>query len=140
MTGIVLDASVALAWCFEDEQSAYAEATLDALANQPGVIPSAWALEVANVLALATRKRRITTRQLRDAIQVLRELPLRVEETSLDAVWDRVQPLAARNELTVYDATYIDLALRLGLPLATLDENLRRCAGSLSVNLFEPAA
>lgn len=140
MTAVVIDASVALAWCFEDEKSAYAEAVLDALRRHPAVVPSLWALEVGNVLTIAKRRKRITAKQFEDAVAVLRELPVRVDETGSDAIWERVQPLAEQHDLTVYDAAYLDVAVRLGLPLASLDLRMRRAASNARVGLFEPEA
>lgn len=124
----MLDASVALAWCFDDESSAYSEAVLDALESAEVFVPALWAMEVANTLMLAARKKRLDSKELERRIGFFGELPIAVDHVSPEAVFGSLRPLAAEHGLTIYDAAYLELALRLSAPLATLDSKLRTAA------------
>jgi predicted nucleic acid-binding protein len=130
---IVVDASVALAWCYSDERTEAVLHVFKLVATDGAVAPSVWPLEIANSLQVAVRKKRIT-RPYRDALLVnFRRLAVEIDQQTAVGIWGEVLGLADRHELTVYDASYLELALRLGLPLASLDQNLRRAALSESV-------
>ena len=133
----VVDASVALAWCFEDEESAIAARVLARLEEDAGVAPSIWPLEVANGLRSAERRGRIDERELSGVLRLLEALPIEVEGMSLDRALGDVLPLARAVGLSSYDAAYLDLALRKGLPLATADEYLAQAAVAAGVELLE---
>ena len=135
----VLDASVALAWGLEDESSPYTDAVLDALENGEAVVPAIWPLEVANALRVAERRGRITEATIAGFLEYLRALPIVVEQVSPDQVFNRILPLAREQGLSVYDAAYLDLAMRLGLPLATQDGALRAAASRVGVEIFGPS-
>lgn len=124
----VLDASVALAWCFEDESSAGADAVLDRLADGEAFVPDLWFLEVGNALLGAERRGRLGQAESTRLLELLRQLPIRVEETPSSRTWGEILGLARAHRLSTYDALYLDLAMRLGIPLATLDEDLRQAA------------
>jgi len=124
----VLDASVALARCFEDASSEYSEAVLDALDSLEVLVPALWAMEVANTLLLAARKKRIDAKELEGRIRYFAELPIEVDHVSPPAVFDSLRPLATEHGLTIYAATYPELALRVKAPLATLDSKLKAAA------------
>jgi predicted nucleic acid-binding protein len=124
----VLDASTTLAWCFEDEASARAEQVLDNLADSEAFTPALWQLEVSNALLGAERRGRLTQAESARFLELLHQLPIRIEETPRSRPWSEVLTLAREHHLSAYDATYLDLAMRLGLPLATLDEELRQAA------------
>ncbi len=134
---LVLDASVALAWCFGDEEDPYSEAVLHFLEANEAIVPALWCQEVSNVLLAAKRKKRLDSKQLENALVVLSQLPIEVVTLPRNLVFDRVLPLADRTGLTVYDATYLDVCLQRGLRLATLDEELRAVAMEADA-LFEP--
>lgn len=135
MSDFVLDCSIAMAWHFEDEADAYAEAVLDALKTQRARVPVLFCHEVANVLLVAERKQR-TTRVKADAFwSELEALPIEIDATSPLESSARVFALARAHELTAYDATYLELAERLRLPLLTLDNDLRRAAASAAVSI-----
>ncbi len=133
----VVDNSVAMAWCFEDEANPYTESVLDRLQADEAVVPSIWPLEAANVLLLAERRQRISEADLARLIVVLRSLPIAVSDISLDAATGGALSLARANRLTAYDTAYLDLAMREGLPLATQDAELAAAARRVGVTLVE---
>jgi predicted nucleic acid-binding protein len=131
MTGFGLDCSMTMAWWFEDEATPYSESVLDLLARAEAVVPSLWSLEVANVLLIAERKQRILLAQSRRFIELLRELPISVD-AHIQPIGELVH-LARELRLTSHDACYLDLALRTGLPLASLDGDLVTAAETLGL-------
>lgn len=134
----VLDASVALAWCFPEERTAGAEAILDSLTAGAGAItPSIWPHEVANALLVGERRRRITLAQVTSALTVIKALPIVLDSIQTVHVFEWVLPLARQHQLSEYDASYLELALRELLPLATLDEGLRRAAKNAGISLLK---
>ncbi len=128
---LVLDASVALAWCFEDERSEYSESLLDALLETKVAAPELWTLEVTNGLLVALRKKRIDEEQLTGALEFLDGMPIELSPTPKERGMGRILELALETGLTTYDATYLELAERLDLPLATLDSRMRKAATQL---------
>lgn len=120
----VLDTSVALSWHFEDEVSEYADRVLDKLADDSAFAPALWPLEVANGLTMALRRGRITEARLVRAIEFSRNLNLTLIDVTLGAAFGPVLDLARAQNLTVYDASYLHLAMREGLPIASLDDDL----------------
>lgn len=136
--GIIVDASIALSWCFEDEESVLATAVLEKLEAISAFAPAIWPLEVANGLRSAERRGRLDEQSIPAATQLLMTLPIAVEEAlGLEATIARVLPLARSLGLSAYDATYLDLATRRGLPLATADDQLARAARAAGVELLE---
>ena len=133
MTGFVLDASVALAWCFDDESTPVAWGLLDRLRSAPAHVPALWALEVGNILLGAERRRRITQARAVEFVGILGELDIRVDHEVAGRAFRDVLPLARAQRLTTYDAAYLELAMRLGLPLATKDAALVRAAAALRI-------
>ncbi len=133
MTGFVLDASVALAWCFDDESTPAAWTLLDRLRSAPAHVPALWALEIGNILLGAERRRRITQARVVEFLGILGELDIRVDPDMPGRAFRDVAPLAREQRLTTYDATYLELAMRLGLPLATKDTALVRAATALRI-------
>jgi predicted nucleic acid-binding protein len=135
---LVLDASVPLAWCFEDESAALPERLLDVLETGTEMLtPSIWPLEVANALLMAERHKRITNAQATAFLQRISKLPILVESISPNRAFEHILQVARQYELTEYDAAYVELALRKALPLATLDAKLRRAAHSAGLRLVE---
>lgn len=132
----VVDASVTLAWCFEDELSQRADQVLDRLTREDAVAPSIWPLEVANGLRSAERRNRLAAGELPGLRQLLSALPIRVEPVSLDGALSEVLETARALELTAYDAAYLVVAIRRGLPLATIDERLRDAADRAGIELL----
>jgi predicted nucleic acid-binding protein len=133
---LVLDASVTLAWCFPDESTPYTEGVLDLLATEAeAATPAIWPFEVANALLVAERHKRITTAQVASMLQRIASLPITVDPIRVDRAFGQILATAREQTLTEYDAAYLELAMREGLPLATLDDQLRQGARSAGVAL-----
>ena len=138
MSGFVADASATLPWCFEEEATPATEALLERLrAGEPAVVPAHWSTEVMNGLMMAVRRDRIDLERVARFARDLAALPIRIEPPHAPAAWDAVIRVATKHGLTVYDAAYLELAGRTGLPLATLDGELRAAALAASVVLVE---
>ena len=133
MTSFVLDASVAIAWCFDDESTPEAWALLDRLRTAPAHVPALWALEIGNILLGAEKRRRISQARTIEFLGILGDLDIRVDPDRPGRAFRDVLPLARERHLTTYDATYLELAMRLGLPLATKDKALARAATTLRI-------
>ena len=136
MTDFVLDASVALAWCFEDETTTAARQILARLTAEAASVPATWPIEVANVLALAERRRRITPADSAEFIAKLEDVAILVDEETSSRAFGRVLDLAREERLTAYDAAYLELAMRLGVPLASKDADLCNAAQRLGVSVL----
>lgn len=132
----VLDASVTLAWCFEDEGGAYAEAVLGALRTSEAVAASVWPLEVANGLAVAERRGRLDPAGAARFMELLLALPIAVDPVARSRSLGATHALARARGLSAYDGAYLELALRQGVPLATLDARLREAAAAEGVEVF----
>ncbi|MCY0878240.1 MAG: type II toxin-antitoxin system VapC family toxin [Firmicutes bacterium] len=124
----MLDAAVALAWCFPDESNAYADAVLHRFRDETAVVPAIWPLEVANALVVGVRRSRLTSEQLAHASRLLQALPIDVDTSLLSRVFDGTVRLATSHGLSVYDVAYLELAQRLQCPLATADTRLATAA------------
>ena len=133
----VLDASLALAWHFEDEASEYADRVLNRLGEDPAVVPSLWALEIANALVVAERRGRLSPAGVARAAELFLEVPISIHEVAPQSAVGRVLALARTHGMTTYDAAYLELAMREGLPLATEDEAVRAAAERVGVPLLE---
>jgi predicted nucleic acid-binding protein len=133
VTGFVVDASVAIAWLFEDEVTPETEAVLDRLSDQEAHAPGLWELEVANVVLSAERRGRISEIASAQIMERLRDLPIRINPDNPRL--HHLLEVARRYGLTSYDAAYLTLALQLSLPLATLDRDLAAAAGLADVAL-----
>lgn len=131
----VVDASVTLAWCFADESSEMADRVLDQLEREEALAPAIWPLEVANGLRTAERRGRLDLADVAQIRELLTALPVEVEGVPLDAALGEVADVARRLDLTAYDASYLALAARRGLPLATADDRLRRACEQAGVDL-----
>jgi predicted nucleic acid-binding protein len=131
MTPMVVDASMAMAWCFEDESTPTTDQVLDRLAVTGAVVPTLWWFEVANVLVVAERRGRITESAVIRFLELLGQLPIRDDEAPTDA--HTLIATGRRHGLSAYDAAYLALAERLGAPLATLDARLIGAARNAGV-------
>ncbi len=132
----VLDASVTLAWFYGDEWSAERDALLSRVAVEGAWAPSHWPLEVANTLLQGVRRGRYDARMRDAALANLAALPIAIDPETSTRAWAEALDLAARHALTVYDACYLELAMRRGLPLATMDRALRVAAEAEGVPLL----
>jgi predicted nucleic acid-binding protein len=132
----VLDASLSCAWCFADEASEEGWALLARLQEVQAQVPSLWLWEISNVLVQAERKGRITPAAIRTFLGLLEALPIRMDQATTAIVWHDTLALARSHRLTTYDAAYLELALRLGLPLASRDQALNAAASKEGVALL----
>ena len=132
----VVDNSVVMSWCFEDEESQYADAVLDRLSEATAFVPSIWPLEVVNVLLAAERKKRLNEADSVRFITLLSQLPIMVEHERPERIMKDLLALARANNLSSYDASYLNLSMRKGFPLATLDTRLREAAKKTEVPIL----
>jgi len=132
----VVDSSVALAWCFEDEQTQPIMDLLDRVAVTGAVAPSLWPLEALNGLLMAERRKRLDSKLRQRLAGFLRGLPVTLDMETADQAWTATNRLAERHRLTLYDAAYLELAQRRRLPLATLDEDLIKAGKALGMTLL----
>jgi predicted nucleic acid-binding protein len=135
VSDFVLDASVALALCFPDESTPGLIALQDSLAHRSAVVPPLWWTEMANALVVARRRTRINEDEFATVLHSIRQLPLQRDAATPEECFDRVITLAERHRLSAYDASYLELAARRDLPLATLDRDLARAAAGIGVPL-----
>jgi predicted nucleic acid-binding protein len=134
----VLDCSVTMSWCFESEADVYTRAVLSALPRGLAVVPPLWLGEVANVLLVAERRRRITSGDSRRFVALLAELPIMVAGPGSVTDIEPLTLLGRELGLSAYDAVYVRLARRERLPLATRDRGLRKAAATVGISLFDP--
>jgi predicted nucleic acid-binding protein len=134
----VVDASATLPWRFEDEATPWTEALLDRLQGGEEIhVPAHWPLEVVNALLVARRHGRVTAEQVKEFIEDLGGLPVRIAPPSAPREWQAIVALAELYRLTAYDVAYLELAQRTGLALATLDDDLRKAAQAAGLRLVE---
>ena len=134
----VLDCSLTIAWFFEDETNAYAQRVEDSLPAISAIVPAIWPLEVANALLMGERRKRTTEANVTTFLGLLKALPIAVDDETDSRAWQESIQLARMHHLSAYDAAYLELALRRGLPLATLDDRLKNVADVTGVPPFEP--
>lgn len=132
----VVDASMTMAWCFPDEATSATRALLRQLRQSSAYAPAIWILEVTNILLIAERRQRTSQQQTARFTRLLRALPIMIEADSVTTAFGSVLPLARMHNLSSYDAAYLDLAMRHGLPLATLDARLRTAAIHAGVTIL----
>jgi len=132
----VLDASIALTWCFSDEATPSTMALLERLEFESAIVPGLWTLEVGNILIAAEKRKRINYAGITEFLTLLESLNIETDiETSARGFRD-ILSLSHSEKLTTYDAAYLELAMRLGLPLATKDNELQRAAKRVGVKII----
>lgn len=134
----VVDNSVVMAWCFEDEASRYADRVLECMVDAEALVPAIWPLEIGNVILVAERRKRLSQADGARFIALVNNLPIVVDQESPDRMLKEIVALAREFKLSTYDASYLDLAMRLGLPLATQDKSLIKAAKHCQLTLFSP--
>ena len=137
MNRIILDASIALTWCFAEEQSPLADAVFDFLADGDAVVPQHFWLEVANGTLMAERRGRINTANVDRFAIMLADVQIATDANQERRALSEIRSLAQEHGLTIYDALYLDLALREQLPLATLYQDLIQAAGNVGALLYQ---
>jgi predicted nucleic acid-binding protein len=140
LTGpFVLDASMTLSWALEGESTPFTVAVRKSLETVHAVAPALWAFEVASVLGAAERRGRMNAAAQAAFLKRLRLLPISIEYRPAAWLVQQILPLARTYKLSAYDAAYLELAIRDALPLATLDDDLRRAACAAGVALVDAA-
>lgn len=132
---LVLDTSVAMTWCYDDEITDQTVAIRGTVRAGGALVPAIWPSEVANALRSGERRRRLTAVDTALFLRVLQALPIVVDPPQLTTTWGPVLILTREHNLSAYDASYLELAMRAGLPLATLDTRLRHAAEQVGVPL-----
>lgn len=132
----ILDCSIAIAWCFEDETTSRTDQLLDRVESDIAVVPLHWSLEIANVLRSVVRRGRLTKADAAERLGVLMSLPIRYDTLTHQLACTATWQLCQEHDLTSYDAAYLELAIRLGAPLATDDDALRAAALRVGVELL----
>ena len=135
-TQFVVDNSVVMSWCFKDETNNYADAVLNRLTKVSAIVPLIWPLEVVNVLLSAERQKRLSKSASMRFLTLLSQLPIFMEYERPDKMMKDLLTLARTSNLSSYDASYLDLAMRKGVPIATLDKNLIEAASRVDVPIL----
>jgi predicted nucleic acid-binding protein len=133
----VLDNSVVMSWCFEDEANSYADSVLEKLTTSQAIVPAIWVLEVVNVLLVAERRGRIKQSDSTSFLTLLMQLPLEIKQEMHCAAMSELLLLGRTHNLSSYDLAYLNLALHSGCPLATLDQKLVEAAEKTGVPLLK---
>jgi predicted nucleic acid-binding protein len=133
---LILDPSLTLSWYFEDERTAAADDVLDLVVDDGAVVPALWRIEVLNAFQMGIRRKRLDTKFRDTALAKLGAMSIVVDTESDAQAWLTTLQLSDRFRLTAYDAVYLELAQRRGLPLATLDKELRAAGATLGVTLL----
>lgn len=136
MTGFILDCSIAVAWCFEDEASEICDALLERVRDEGAFVPSLWYLELGNVMIQAERRGRIMPADVSIRLELIGDLPIVIDNETSPRALHEILALARAQNLTTYDATYLELAIRRGLPLATNDKRLRSAGMNTGVQII----
>ena len=132
----VVDNSVVMSWCFEDEGNSYAEAVLESLEAEEAFVPAIWPLEVGTVLLVAEREKRLSRASVVRFLELLGSLPIVVEQETPERMLKEIVSLAREHRLSTYDASYLDLAMKLDLPLSTQDTSLVKAAKKCKVPAY----
>src|SRR5512139_2357501 len=121
----VVDNSVVMSWCFLDQANEYSDSVLGRLVDATAYVPSIWPLEAVNVLLAAERRSYISEAESVRFINLLSQLPIVVQHEGPGKGMKDLLALARAHDLSSYDASYLELAMKKGLPLATLDKKLK---------------
>ena len=132
---LVLDTSATLAFLLDDERDAAAIALSEKIAIDGATVPNLWPYEVANSLAVAAKRGRITIQARGEMLMNLTRLDIRIDNADLDEIWLATVALADLYHLTIYDAAYLELAQRMRVPLATLEDALKHACRASGVPL-----
>jgi predicted nucleic acid-binding protein len=138
--GFVLDRSVTMAWCFDDEATPHSDGIRDSLATVAAVVPSIWPLEVANATIVGERRKRLDEARSRRFMTLLESLPIAVDDETSFRAFSDISHLARTYQLSAFDAAYLELAIRRGLPLACSDGELKTAATAAGVSLLAPTS
>jgi len=134
MSAVVIDSSIALSWCFEDEASPETDRLFERVRDDGAIVPGLWHLELGNVLLQAEKRGRISAADVAMRLDLIAELPISTDPETTVRAWREILTVARAERLTTYDATYLELAMRRGLPLLTKDGELLSAAKRLGVD------
>jgi predicted nucleic acid-binding protein len=137
--GLVLDCSVAISWCFEDEASPETDAVLERVRDDGALVPALWHLELGNVVIQAERRKRLTAADTATRMELMTNLPIATDDEMPAKALLEVLSLARAEGLTTYEAAYLELAMRKGLPLASRDRALADAARRRGVAVLPDA-
>lgn len=137
MADFVIDNSVVMAWCFGNEESGYADGVLESLESMQAIAPSIWPLETGNVLVVAERRKRLNKAAGIRFLALINDLPINVVQESPERMTKEILALARERHISTYDASYLDLAMRKGVPIATQDSGLKKAAKACEVPIFK---
>lgn len=136
MSAVVIDSSIALGWCFEDEASPETDVLFERVRDEGAIVPGLWHLELGNLLLQAEKRGRITSREVAVRLDLIADLPIVTDQETTARACREILTMARADRLTTYDATYLELAARRGLPLLSRDAELVRAARRLGVQVF----
>ena len=134
----VLDSSMTMAWLFRDESSSYTYSIRRSLKRYQAVVTMLWPYEVANVIYIGWKRQRCTSADIATWLRILSTFPIEVQPIQVKSLMSELVNMAMRHQLTVYDASYLELAWRTGLPIASLDNRINEEAMKLGIARFDP--
>lgn len=137
MSSFVLDCSVSMAWCFDDEATLFTDRALEKTGMDGALVPSIWPLEIQNVLLVAERRGRLERAHAKRFLEILGALPIYIDREDTEWPSGNLMSIARDLNLSSYDAAYIELAMRQGVPIATLDKNLLKAAKKVGVAVLD---
>ena len=143
MKRFVLDNSVAMRWLLASHNKTdqqYAESVLQCLIDGEALVPHLWHLEAANVLLSAEKQQQLDISEVERFISQLENLPIQLDSLTARQAFNRTLSLSRAYKLSSYDGAYLELAIREGLPLATLDKDLKKAARQADISIYKPAA
>lgn len=135
MIGPVVDCSITVSWCFKDQADPLADRVLDDVSRIGAVVPAIWPLELANALLISERRKKISEAELTRLLVFIGSLPIVVDEEAPRRALGPILSIGRERIISSYDAAYVELAMRLGRPLATRDEGMKKAARALGVPL-----
>jgi predicted nucleic acid-binding protein len=133
MVALVVDCSISVSWVLPDENSESVQASLDLVAERGAIAPVIWPLEFINTLLVAEKRGRISKKERERILALIHRLPIEIDKYTPIHAWQQTLELAETHGLTAYDAAYLELAIRLSLPIASLDKQLLRAAEACGV-------
>ncbi len=132
MSAVLIDSSIALTWCFEDEASPETDVLFERVRDDGAIVPGLWHPELSNVLLQAEKRGRISTGDVATRLDLIAELPISIDQETTARAWHEILTLARTEGLTTYDATYLELAVRRALPLLIMNLPRQQSGWALS--------
>lgn len=136
MKAFILDCSTTMAWCFADETNEQADTILNLLKDTKAFVPNIWSLEVINVLRVGERKKRISIDQSNNFISLINTLPIEIDMGVNELPNRKILEISRKYLLSAYDASYLELAIRKGIPFSSFDKILCAAAKKAGIDLL----